>query len=55
MFPPTNIPKGIPMKTSTSSSAWGKASKKPIDLIGNEYILAIANSDLILMKFTTGA
>ena len=54
MFPSLTIPKGKSMKTSTSKSAWVKASTNSIDLVGNSFILAISNRDLTLIKFTTG-
>ena len=43
------------MKTYTLRSAWGKTSTKSIDLIDTSCILAIANTDLTLILFTTGA
>ena len=55
MFPSTTIPKIISIKTSTSRSDWVKTNKKSIDMIGNSCILAVANSDLTLIQFTTGS
>ena len=53
MSPSTYITKGISMKISKSISAHGKKQTKSIEMLGNSFILAIANIDLTLILFTT--
>ena len=55
MFVPASIPKGISTRKTTSRSDWGKVNTKTIDLVVSSCVIAIANGELILIKFTTGS
>ena len=41
--------------SGAGTTQWGKASTKSIDLLGNSCILSIANIELTLIQFATGA